>query len=395
MIGFDDRVHDRRRLGGAARWKCSSGSRRFRASASASGIRCRARRAWSDAVFAARLRGGDCCPKALRRAPKKRVKPLRLAGRRAIQRGLRETCLAIGVSRHKHLCRRLWTLYACGYAKRRDRRIRPARTLLDKLLLDAAAQAGAEVRKASVESIVCEGDRVTGVRGHGKGGATVTEHARVVIGADGRPSRVAQAVNASQYNEKPRRFETYVRPTGGMAAWPTNDDLTVVIAGWPYAEFEANKKDIEGNFFKTYDLAPSFAERLRAGTRETRLWVRQYRTTSASPTVRDGHWSVMPGTTRTSLRRREFTMLCAMPNSASRPWMGHLEGLAPSRPPWLNTRRAATSMCCRCTNSPRTWRPRAAAARTSAALGCHGRQSGSNGWVRTGQCRRDISGRVL
>ena len=56
-----------------------------------------------------------------------------------------------------------------------------------------------------------------------------------------------------------------------MAAWPTNDDLTVVIAGWPYAEFEANKKDIEGNFLKTYDLVPSFAERLRAGTRETRF----------------------------------------------------------------------------------------------------------------------------
>jgi 2-polyprenyl-6-methoxyphenol hydroxylase-like FAD-dependent oxidoreductase len=56
-----------------------------------------------------------------------------------------------------------------------------------------------------------------------------------------------------------------------MAAFPTNDDLTVVIAGWPYAEFEANKKDIEGNLFKTYDLAPAFAERLRAGARETRF----------------------------------------------------------------------------------------------------------------------------
>src|SRR6187431_1756885 len=81
---------------------------------------------------------GRLLPKSVTpRTPKKRVKPLRLAGRRAIRRGLRETCLAIGVSRHKHLCRRLWTLYACGYAKRRDRRIRPARTLLDKLLLDA------------------------------------------------------------------------------------------------------------------------------------------------------------------------------------------------------------------------------------------------------------------
>jgi 2-polyprenyl-6-methoxyphenol hydroxylase-like FAD-dependent oxidoreductase len=56
-----------------------------------------------------------------------------------------------------------------------------------------------------------------------------------------------------------------------MAAWPTNDDLSVVIAGWPFAEFEANKKDIEGNFLRTYDLAPSFAERLRAGSRQTRF----------------------------------------------------------------------------------------------------------------------------
>jgi 2-polyprenyl-6-methoxyphenol hydroxylase-like FAD-dependent oxidoreductase len=164
----------------------------------------------------------------------------------------------------------------------------PRRTVLDKVLLDAAVEAGAEVREGfSVESMVYEHDHVVGVRGHGKSGATVTEHARVVIGADGRHSLVAQAVNPSQYHEKPPllagyyaywsglpmrgRFETYVRPNRGMAAWPTNDDLTVVIAGWPYAEFEANKKDIEGNFFKTYDLAPAFAERLRTGVRETRF----------------------------------------------------------------------------------------------------------------------------
>ena len=164
----------------------------------------------------------------------------------------------------------------------------PRRTVLDKLLLDAAAEAGAEVREGfSVESMVFEDDQVSGVRGHSKGGRTITELARVVIGADGRHSLVAQAVHPRQYHEKPAllagyyaywsglpmngRFETYVRPSRGMAAWPTNDDLTVVIAGWPYAEFEANKKDIEGNLAKTYDLAPSFAERLQAGTRETRF----------------------------------------------------------------------------------------------------------------------------
>jgi len=164
----------------------------------------------------------------------------------------------------------------------------PRRTVLDKVLLDAAVEAGVEVREGfSVESTVHEHDHVIGVRGHGKGSTTVTEHARVVIGADGRHSLVAQAVNPFQYHEKPPllaayyaywsdlpmqgRFETYIRPNRGMAAFPTNDDLTVVIAGWPYAEFEANKKDIEGNLFKAYDLAPAFAERLRAAARETRF----------------------------------------------------------------------------------------------------------------------------
>jgi 2-polyprenyl-6-methoxyphenol hydroxylase-like FAD-dependent oxidoreductase len=164
----------------------------------------------------------------------------------------------------------------------------PRRTVLDRLLLQAAADAGVDVRQGfSVETLVSENGRITGVCGHDKGGATITEHARVVIGADGRHSLVAHTVSPDQYHEKPPllaayyaywsglpmdgRFETYIRPSRGMAAWPTNDDLTVVIAGWPYAEFEANKKDIEGNFLKTYDLAPSFAQRLRDGTRETRF----------------------------------------------------------------------------------------------------------------------------
>jgi flavin-dependent dehydrogenase len=164
----------------------------------------------------------------------------------------------------------------------------PRRTVLDKLLLDAASDAGADVRQGfSVETVVSENGRVTGVCGHDKGGANITEHARIVIGADGRHSLMAHAVSPEHYHEKPPllaayyaywsglpmegRFKTYIRPSRGMAAWPTNDDLTVVIAGWPYAEFEANKKDIEGNFLKAYDLAPTFAQRLRAGTRETRF----------------------------------------------------------------------------------------------------------------------------
>lgn len=160
----------------------------------------------------------------------------------------------------------------------------PRRTLLDKLLVDAAREAGAEVREGfNVEEILIENDRVVGIRGRSEGSSVVMERAHIVTGADGLHSRVAQAVKPEEYNTKPKllaiyyaywsglpmqgRFETYIRTNRGMAGVPTHDDLTVVIAGWPYAEFEANKKDVEGNYLRTISLADEFAERVRSAKR--------------------------------------------------------------------------------------------------------------------------------
>ena len=164
----------------------------------------------------------------------------------------------------------------------------PRRTVLDKLLVDAAVEAGAQLREAfSVDTLLVEDGHVVGIRGRSKGGTTVTERARVVVGADGRHSAVAQAVHPEQYRHKPPlqaayytywsglpmhgRFEIFIRPYRGFAAVPTHADLTLVIAGWPYAEFAANKTDIEGNYLRTLSLVPGFAERLRSARREARL----------------------------------------------------------------------------------------------------------------------------
>ena len=163
----------------------------------------------------------------------------------------------------------------------------PRRTVLDKILVEAAAESGVEVREAfTVDEIISEGGRVTGIRGHARNGDSVTERAKVVIGADGRNSIVARYVEPEQYNERPIQeasyysywsglpmegFEAYNRDDRAFAAWPTNDGLTLIVGGWPYAQFEQNRKDPEKNFMEMLDRAPEFGERVRAAKREDRF----------------------------------------------------------------------------------------------------------------------------
>jgi 2-polyprenyl-6-methoxyphenol hydroxylase-like FAD-dependent oxidoreductase len=166
----------------------------------------------------------------------------------------------------------------------------PRRTVLDDLLAQAAVRAGAELREAfTVDEILFDDDgRVTGIRGHAKDGAAVTEHARVVVGADGRHSLLVKAVQPEAYNERrshlalyyaywsnlpTQGFDTIIRAEHrrGCAAAATHDGLTVVPFGWPVEEFHANRGDIEGNFLKLVELAPEFAERVRGATRESKF----------------------------------------------------------------------------------------------------------------------------
>jgi 2-polyprenyl-6-methoxyphenol hydroxylase-like FAD-dependent oxidoreductase len=80
----------------------------------------------------------------------------------------------------------------------------PRRTVLDAVLVDAAREAGAEVRERFVVDEVTTGDGgVTGIRGGEKGGATHTETARLLVGADGKHSLVARTVGAAAYHQRP------------------------------------------------------------------------------------------------------------------------------------------------------------------------------------------------
>ncbi len=98
------------------------------------------------------------------------------------------------------------------------------RTLLDPILVGAAEQAGAEVRMAAdVTGLVQDGGRVTGVRVRTRGREDELR-ARLVVGADGRNSTVANLVAARKYNVVPnQRFAYWAFFEGAnMPAEPTN-----------------------------------------------------------------------------------------------------------------------------------------------------------------------------
>jgi flavin-dependent dehydrogenase len=163
----------------------------------------------------------------------------------------------------------------------------PRRTVLDKLLVDAAVEAGVELREQFlVQDLVWDSGRVSGLTGRSATGTTVTEQARIVIGADGIHSLVARQVEAPSYNTRPTfactyysywsgvpldGVEFYPREHRGFGVLPTHHGLTCIIVGWPHDQFHAFRADIEGNFLKTLELAPGLAERVRRGKREERF----------------------------------------------------------------------------------------------------------------------------
>jgi 2-polyprenyl-6-methoxyphenol hydroxylase-like FAD-dependent oxidoreductase len=165
----------------------------------------------------------------------------------------------------------------------------PRRVVLDRILVEAAVEAGAELREeCTVEEIVAEGGRVSGVRARDQHGGTFTAEATLVVGADGMNSAVARAVGAAEYRRRPPLqgsyftywsgvpmdgIELHMRPYRAVYGWLTNDDLALVGVNWTARDFPEVRADIEGHYFTVLDqVAPEVGERVRAGRREAR-WI--------------------------------------------------------------------------------------------------------------------------
>ncbi len=161
------------------------------------------------------------------------------------------------------------------------------RTVLDKLLVDAAVEAGAELREGfSVRDLVRDdAGAVCGVRGS-DGTLEVTERAALVIGADGRHSVVGRAVQAPEYEAVPpltcayysywsgvdcERAQLYSRPGRAIAAMPTNDGLTCVYVAAPVTDVDAFRADAEGEVSAALRLAGDLGGRVGAGQRVERF----------------------------------------------------------------------------------------------------------------------------
>ena len=160
-----------------------------------------------------------------------------------------------------------------------DELFAPRRTVLDAVLVDAAVEAGAEVRFGSVVTeLVWTGAAVTGVRGRDRNGGVFEAHAPLVIGADGRHSAVARAVSAPLTWRSAVSggvvyglwsdldvpgYEWFYRPGASAGLIPTNDGQVLV---WVAASTERFMRCV------ARDTAAGFAElvsEIGAGLGET------------------------------------------------------------------------------------------------------------------------------
>jgi len=162
----------------------------------------------------------------------------------------------------------------------------PRRTVLDRVLVDAARRAGADVRHGvSMTDLQYGPDgRVTGVLLKHDGGGRASVRADLVIGADGRQSAVARRINAP-FNVKGTHSSGYVYGyyeglpddgyhwyfENGTAAGmiPTNHEQHCVFAGVHRDQFASTfRGDLMGGFRR---MAAANSPKLRESLDEARL----------------------------------------------------------------------------------------------------------------------------
>src|SRR5215467_11929826 len=164
----------------------------------------------------------------------------------------------------------------------------PRRLKLDPILVDAAVKSGAELREGfSVQEVLFEDGREAGIRGHEKNGTTVTEKARITVGADGMFSVVAKAVRAPEYKTGPALegswyayysgvpmvgWHLWLRPRRVIFAYNTNDNLALIGVAFAAKDLPRVRINMEHHHQQVIDeIAPDLAADMRKGRRESKF----------------------------------------------------------------------------------------------------------------------------
>ena len=166
--------------------------------------------------------------------------------------------------------------------------IAPRRTVLDRVLVDAARSAGAEFRFGVVlrDFVRTDTGRICGVMVSDRDGNAVEIKTDMVIGADGRQSQVAKLAGAQIYRQGKHAsasvYGYYESADFGGSQWyfgenaaagtiPTNDGQTCVFVNVPAPKYsETFRCDFAGGFWETVransaDLAEQLGEARLSG----------------------------------------------------------------------------------------------------------------------------------
>ncbi|MDG5807989.1 NAD(P)/FAD-dependent oxidoreductase [Streptomyces ossamyceticus] len=164
----------------------------------------------------------------------------------------------------------------------------PRRHLLDQILVDAAVAAGVEFRdETTAGDLLFDDGRVVGLRCRTAGSAWTDERARLVVGADGMRSQVANQVEAQVLESaEPRtcayytywdlpgpRMALHEAPGRWVGAVSTNDGATLVGCYFPQSDFQR----IRGTALDAYlgcfrEHAPELYEQVAADGPVDRLY---------------------------------------------------------------------------------------------------------------------------
>lgn len=166
----------------------------------------------------------------------------------------------------------------------------PRRTILDRVLVDGAREAGAEVVYGSiVTALMTDTDgRVTGVVVNGNNGGARAIRAGIVIGADGLRSTVARLAGAPVYRQGRhatavvygywqglgvRGYEWRFNPGVSTGVIPTNDGDTCVFASMPDSRFHDEvARDVEAGYRRVIaECSPGFEAALGSAVRRGKL----------------------------------------------------------------------------------------------------------------------------